>query len=253
MLVPTSVPKSFFRKARKVTAAVRTRAGRNALRLGVVATMDHQAMLAELEPVFVVDVGANRGQFALDVQAACPKASILSFEPIPDAADTYELVFEGAHNVELRNLALGSEAGELDLFLSKADDSSSLLPISALQESTFPGTESIGSLRVGVSTLDVELQDIKFDRPALLKLDVQGYELQALQGGTASLGRFDWIYAECSFKEFYSGQPLASDVIAFLAQHGFELDRVENITRISGSVVQADFLFSKRRTDESSR
>ncbi len=222
-----------------------TARGRSALRLGVAATLDHQRLLAELQPAFVVDVGANRGQFALDVKVACPSTPLLCFEPIPDVAARFREVFGADENVELRNVALGTVPGESELYVSKADDSSSLLPISQLQQTTFPGTEAIGTISVPVSTLDVELKKATVVSPAMLKLDVQGYELEVLRGGAESLASFDWIYVECSFREFYDGQPLAADVIAFLAAKGFDLDRVETITRVSGSVVQADILFAR--------
>ncbi len=49
---------------------------------------------------------------------------------------------------------------------------------------------------------------------ALLKLDVQGFELSALQGCEDLLQHFAWVYVECSFIELYEGQALADEVIA---------------------------------------
>ena len=83
--------------------------------------------------------------------------------------------------------------------------------------------------------------------PALLKLDVQGFELQALAGCEDVLDRFAWVYAECSFVELYAGQALADEVIAWLRDRNFALHGVYHMAYDArGRAVQADFLFAHR-------
>jgi len=83
--------------------------------------------------------------------------------------------------------------------------------------------------------------------PALLKLDVQGYELSALRGCEDLLQAFAWVYVERSFMELYKGQALADDVIAWLRERGYNLSGVYNMAYDrNGRAVQADFLFSRR-------
>ena len=85
------------------------------------------------------------------------------------------------------------------------------------------------------------------DLPALLKIDVQGYELAVLAGCDSLLAAFAFVYVECSFVELYDGQALATDVVDFLSARGFALAGVYNLTynRV-GAAVQGDFLFSRR-------
>jgi hypothetical protein len=84
----------------------------------------------------------------------------------------------------------------------------------------------------------------ELEAPALLKLDVQGYELQALRGCEALLEHFAYIYAECSFIELYTGQALADEVAGWLAERGFRQTGVGNLASDrEGRSVQADFLF----------
>ena len=85
----------------------------------------------------------------------------------------------------------------------------------------------------------------------MLKLDVQGFEYEALIGCESMLAHFDWVYCECSFVELYSGQKLAADVIDWLDSKGFELKGIYNSAYDkSGRAVQADFLFiRKKQTD----
>ena len=76
--------------------------------------------------------------------------------------------------------------------------------------------------------------------PALLKFDVQGFELAALAGCAALLDRFAAVYVECSFLPLYAGQPLADEVLAHLRDQGFGLRGVFNLTHDrSGRAVQA--------------
>ena len=80
--------------------------------------------------------------------------------------------------------------------------------------------------------------------PALLTLDVQGYELEALHGCEALLPSFTWIYCECSFVTLYEGQALASDVIAWLHARDFRLHGVYNLVYdVAGKEGQGDFFF----------
>ena len=80
---------------------------------------------------------------------------------------------------------------------------------------------------------------------ALLKADVQGYELEVLKGAPLTFRRLRWIYLELSFVQLYEGQPLAAALISYLADHGFHIDDVVHVTRSGGRAVQADLLFTQ--------
>jgi hypothetical protein len=78
-------------------------------------------------------------------------------------------------------------------------------------------------------------------RPALLKLDVQGYELLALHGCLKLLPEFDYVYVECSYLELYEGQALADEVIELLQQQGFSVSGKFNlVSREDPTPVQSD-------------
>ncbi|MHB8571083.1 MAG: FkbM family methyltransferase [Metallibacterium sp.] len=88
----------------------------------------------------------------------------------------------------------------------------------------------------------------------MLKLDVQGYELQALRGCETLLEAFAWVYCECSFVELYAGQALADAVIAWLRERGFGLLGAYNMANDrDGRAVQADFLFGRAVRGRASR
>lgn len=194
----------------------------------------------------VVDIGANSGQFALVARECFPDARILSFEPLPGPAEKFKCVFASDPQVTLHQAAIGPRTGEAPIHVSRRDDSSSLLPITALQDRLFPGTAEEGTKLVRVGRLDDFFSEDDIALPALLKLDVQGFELQALQGCEDLLGQFAWVYVECSFYELYAGQAYADTVIAWLREREFQLDGVYNMSRdVVGRAIQGDFLFRR--------
>lgn len=234
------------KKARKLVGVLTDRRWRLALwHHRVAAGIEHLGVLRNLGPVgTIVDIGANRGQFALAARCCYPEAQIVSFEPLPGPAAVWRAVFAGDGRAELVEAAVGPESGEAEIHLSARDDSSSLLPITERQSSLFPGTGKAGTATIRVVRLDDVLPS-SFEAPALLKLDVQGFELQALVGCEEVLARFDWVYVECSFVELYAGQSFADEVIDWLHDRGMRLAGVYNMAcDREGRAVQADFLFN---------
>jgi FkbM family methyltransferase len=224
---------------------LRSPEGRAALRHGVVPSLEHQALLRALGPTLVFDVGANRGQFSLDVRRALPNARVVAFEPLGPEAALYRSILGTTPNWVLHQVALGERRDVLDLHVSAARDSSSLLPIGQRQGELFPGTGEVGTERVEVRTLDDFLDEIVGPQPALLKIDVQGGELSVLRGGRQALERFRWVYVEISFMELYEGQPLADEVVDHLRVRGFRLAGVGRPSVVAGMPVQVDALFER--------
>lgn len=212
---------------------------------GVLAGAEHRQVLTG-DFLSVVDVGANKGQFALAARRWAPRARVISFEPLSRPAKIFREVFSRDPYVTLHQVAIGRESGQSAIHVSRKDDSSSLLPISELQEKLFPGTAERTTELVRVEPLHDLVSSREVVAPALLKLDVQGFEIAALQGCDRLLGRFDYVYAECSFVELYSGQSLAHQVVEYLGDRGFRLKGVYNMTYdYVGVAVQGDFLFSR--------
>jgi FkbM family methyltransferase len=210
----------------------------------VMAGVEHKVVLLQ-DLATVVDIGANRGQFALAARAMSG-ANVISFEPLPAVAKIFRTVFADDSAVKLHVAAIGDKYEKKRIHLSARDDSSSLLEIGEGQSEYFPGTQEVGSLEVQVGCLDQYVGKQEIIRPALLKLDVQGFEIQALQGCKTLLGNFDYVYCECSFVELYKDQKLAGDVIEFLRVAGFNLTGIYNpFYDRHGNCIQADLSFGR--------
>ena len=100
-----------------------------ALLYGVAASIEHKKSLRGYKFHTVIDVGANRGQFALIARYLFPLARIISFEPLQSATDKYRKIFKDDENVLLIHSAIANEEGKKEIHISKMEDSSSLLPI----------------------------------------------------------------------------------------------------------------------------
>ena len=102
---------------------------------------------------------------------------------------------------------------------------------------------------VEVRPLSAFIDRSQVESPALLKLDVQGFELEALRGCESLLSCFDYIYVECSFFELYENQPLAEVISSYLLNKGFIfLDSFNTVYESNSRPVQADFLFARQKS-----
>src|SRR6185295_19143894 len=103
--------------------------------------------------------------------------------------------------------------------------------------------EEVDQLQIEVRRLDDYRADRGLPLPDLIKLDVQGYELEVLKGAPECLGAVKAVLTEVSFLEYYHGQCLFHEVVAYLA--GFDLlVAAFGVNTPTGTVVnQTDVLF----------
>lgn len=218
-----------------------------ALLHGVAAAVEHQALIRRNPCATIVDVGANRGQFSLVCRQALPSCRIIAFEPLATAAAVFKRVFRGDDQTLLIESAVGTKDGKAPMHVSKREDSSSLLPIGAGQSEVFPETAESHQLEVVVAPLSKFLSADEIARPAMLKIDVQGFEREVLAGSLPLLRSFDHIYVECSFVELYVGQALITEIVTLLDEHGFSLSGIYNLhIDRNGRAIQADCHFTIR-------
>jgi hypothetical protein len=210
------------------------------------AAVEHGPVLKSNKLATIVDIGANRGQFSLAARAFT-SAKIFSFEPLTRASNIFAKVFEDDVDTKLFRVAISNSQGSPQIHLSARDDSSSLLEIGNNQPAFFPGTHEVGIIEVEAGPLDLYLKPEDIVMPSLLKLDVQGYELEALEGCASMIKKFQYIYCECSFVELYIGQSFAHEVISFLGKWDFYLAGIYNPSydRL-GRCIQADLYFIQK-------
>jgi FkbM family methyltransferase len=234
---------TFFEKVWKALRLAPTPRWRAALKHRVAATIEHRKVGFGSDFASVLDVGGHHGQFTLFALETFPNAQITTFEPQAVGVQKIKAVTAGESRVTIQNFALSDAPGSAELQISQSTDSSSLLKIGKGQVEAYPGTGFATTETVQVETLD-NLVTEPPARPALLKIDVQGFELPVLKGATRTLESIDTIFVECSFKELYEGQVLATELIEYVISRGFEIKGVFNVSQDSeGNCIQCDVLF----------
>jgi len=195
----------------------------------------------------LVDVGANEGQFLLPALRYLEPAQAVAIEMLPDLAG--RLRTRCPAHVRVVECAVGRRAGRMPILRSIYSPASSLLPLMP-QASALYGRDLHQEVagEVQVRTLDEIYAQMGLHWVDLLKLDVQGYELEALSGGTEALQHTSRVIAEVQFVPIYESGALFSEVCAFMEAQGFALSLLFQQARsVGGTLMHADALFTSRR------
>lgn len=189
------------------------------------AAQAHLRHLLRLHRIDVVlDVGANRGQFARLVRRLGFGGRIISFEPQSELQSQLQAAAATDPGWTVIGCALGAAEENRTLQVFQNDTFSSLHPINALGERRF--SDLLAPTRteqVAIRTLDRAWSEIAGPgRPRiLLKTDTQGHDLAVLQGATAVLGNTQAVLTEAAVQPIYEGAPLYPELAAWLAERGF--------------------------------
>lgn len=200
----------------------------------------------------VVDVGANGGQYAIQLRRRVGwSGRIVSFEPLSEAFERLQRSARGDARWELRRQALGDAAGAATLHVAANSESSSLLPMLPAHRDAAPHSAYVGGEPVEVVTLDAAMTGLLRGESRLwLKIDVQGYELHVLRGAAATLAqRVEVVELEMSLVPLYDGAPSMAGLQACLEAAGFRLAGLEPgfADPRSGELLQVDGLFVRDR------
>jgi len=201
--------------------------------------------LAELRPVadpVIVDGGANKGRITARFLELFPQARVEAFEPLPELARKLEKRYLGDARVAIHACALGPQAAAAELTVLSRRTLSSMLPPTGIHEK-YADQDIRQTARV---TVPVVRLDAALPQGAdIIKLDLQGYELAALQGAVGILPRARLILAETAFYPLYDGQPLFPALRAFLAAHGFAFEGLyDPYSDAKGRLASGDALFT---------
>jgi FkbM family methyltransferase len=170
-------------------------------------------------PATVIDVGVWHGTPWL---YQFPKAKLVLIEPNPLFEADLESIAQ-THGADVYRHAVGAASATLTL---RVDDrqpgSASFLAVSPLVEAARREKRSYHELQVEVRTLDETLGD-RYQEPFLLKLDIEGYEREALVGAPRTLSRTAVVICEVSVAPRFAGGYSFAELTALLADHNFRL------------------------------
>lgn len=165
----------------------------------------------------VIDVGAYVGNVSQALQYLFPAARIYAFDPIEENCKTIKEK-DTRGKIIVENVAVSDKNGQAEFYINNYRPTSSLLPFENQFQTKFPLAEKV---EVKVINLDTYFKNIKIGEMALLKIDVQGNELQVLKGAKDLLKRVSIIHIETTMGNYYQNQHLFGDVYDLLVQSGF--------------------------------
>ncbi len=205
------------------------------------------ASLRKFDIDLVLDVGANKGQFASEIRQCGYAGRIVSFEPISQAhGELLQSSAEDSMWEAYPRCALGDHNGEAEINIAGNSESSSILPMLELHRSAAPESAYEGKEIVPIKTLDaIAGQYLKDARAPFLKIDTQGYEWQVFDGARDTLPQIKGVLVELSLVPLYDGQHLWREVIDRLEAEGFTLWAFKPAfsDQASGRTLQVDGIF----------
>lgn len=178
----------------------------------------------DLKVEWLLDVGANRGQFGELMRRAGYRRHLLSFEPVGDAFADLQRTVAADPLWTAEQLAVGAEPGTQTMHVAGNSFSSSLLPMGDRHIELSADSAYRRDEEVEVTTIEAVVARHGIDpKRTMLKADVQGLESAVLDGAGAALADYAMIEIELSLLELYQGQELLPELIGRLTADGFVL------------------------------
>jgi FkbM family methyltransferase len=193
-----------------------------------------ELMKEKLHPgSIMVDIGANIGYETIwGASLVGESGKVYSFEPLPSLAHQIRESLEknNFHNVTLINKALGEVPGAVTIY-THAEDAG----LSSIEHKE----GAADSVEVPITTLDEELKDVQ--RISFIKIDIEGYEFEALKGASHLLERdhplIVFEFTPKLYEQSYEGK--SKDLLLFLADKGYGLRVADSSTLLSGPSLDA--------------
>lgn len=188
----------------------------------------------------ILDVGAHRGDWSREASRIFPEAHFSLVEPLSEMAPFLDRFCQDSVCARWYMVAAGEQCTQ-DTFTAYDDLATSTF----LPYTTILTTETSSSRVVPVVTIDSLLRKGLFAPPELVKVDVQGYELEVLRGSMDLFGQTEVFILETSLYRFAAKAPLFHEVVNFMAAKGYLVYDFPGFLRrpYDGALGQVDVCF----------
>jgi FkbM family methyltransferase len=195
------------------------------------------------EYLYIVDVGANKGQFCEKLLISYPNAKILAIEPQANLARNLSSNFQGDRLV-VRQCGFGEANYKKKLNILSESGASSFKNQHAKHSKSNPHLNLIKTSIVDVRKGSEVIEEV-FNKKNifLVKIDVEGFEINCLKGLLPSLPRIKFILIEISSVRADSFAREIIDILNLLYKTHDLLNLHDIIRDENGRIIQADFLF----------
>jgi FkbM family methyltransferase len=192
-------------------------------------------------PKVIYNIGASTLHWTKEVKKIWNDVEIIAFDAIQEAEELYK-----SQNVKYNIGVLSDQDNKVVNFYENKENPAGN---SYYRENGHPNSINIypeNSYKEKVSkTLTTVVKERLFSLPELIKIDVQGAELDILKGGQEIISNAKYLIIELQNIEYNKGAPLANITIDFLIENGWEI--VES--KFSDNGPDADYLFVNTNYD----
>jgi FkbM family methyltransferase len=221
--------------------------------------LEEQAMwiFEQLDINCVLDVGANVGQYAQRLRAAGYTGRIVSFEPLGEFADKLRAAAADDPNWIVCQYALGDTDTTAEINATPGKSLSSLLPASEFGKEWSNNLRAPVQETVSVRRLDSVLDDVVGDLEdprIFLKLDTQGFDLQAVRGAGERLREISGLQSEVACLPIYEQMPQLEEQLREYREAGFDITGMYPVGRHrpTGRVIEFDVVMVRASAFERS-
>lgn len=207
------------------------------MRTTLAGVLDHVRTLG-FQPETVIDVGVAYGTYEL--YEKFPNANHLLIEPLSEFEGVLKKI-ASQYKAQYIVSAAGAVPGQMTINVHPELEGTSLL-------NETEGSAADGTPReIPVVTLDDACREKKLKGPYLIKIDVQGAELQVLDGAKEVIKNTDLILLEVSLFEFQVNAPQLYDVVSYMKERGFVVYDIfgGHPRLLDGALAQIDMAFVK--------
>jgi FkbM family methyltransferase len=186
------------------------------------------------QPSSIIDVGAYEGNWTRVVRRVFPDAPVLMVEAQPAKRPNLEKVCRELPGVRYEQALLGRDRGQSVPFFEMGTGSS-----------MFPENSNVSRNVTELITVPLDELAGPIAGPALLKIDVQGAELEVLEGSPKTLAACEVVQLEVALLPYNQGAPTITEVLNYMAERDLVPFDVSGMCRPNGiDLAQLDLLFT---------
>ncbi len=221
---------------------------------GSLSAYQVQRELIRQQSPMIFDIGANVGEVTQLYRSLFPDAIIHSFEPFADSYRSLEGQCSKDPKIFPHQVAVCENTESQTLHSNSSAATNSLLSNDSRSKALWgKGVLETNSLvEVQSTTIDHFCTENRITTIDILKMDIQGAEMRALQGAEDMLSRqgISLIYLEIILGETYVGQPKFLEYLRRLDSHGYEIFDLYNPVRKEMRLIQTDVIFVSKELKE---
>ncbi len=202
----------------------------------------------------IFDVGANTGQTVFFFKRIFPTSEIYSFEPQVETFEKLSASIQKSHfsKVNVSNIGLSNRKGELDFYTSPLSLVNTFSPAFSRSRYSLLRNLLLGTnkkavcekIKRPVTTLDAICIELKVEKISILKIDVEGHELEVVQGARGMIQKRSIGYIQLERQKNYLRERKTSKIEKILSENGYH--KIMEIRHLFGLITED--IYTHRKT-----